>query len=72
MPEISNEAALELLRVAKQAGDQAINAMNGYVRFQGRSSGVDKIAWLSDVRADALGAGVNLTDWVGNPEPRGD
>ena len=69
MPEIFNEAALESLRAQQRKINDAINEIIDYQKHGGKFTAADKAAQLTTVKAASLAGGVDLGDWVGNPDP---
>ena len=67
MPEIFDEDAEDLLRVAQQTVNAAINELNNFRQHRGRTPGDSGTAWMADVRDKAASAGIDLADWQGNP-----
>jgi hypothetical protein len=69
MPEIFNEAALASLRTQQRKINDAINEIIDYQKHGGKFTAADKAAQLTTVKAASLAGGVDLGDWVGNPDP---
>jgi len=69
MGEIFDEDAEDLLRVAQQTVNAAINELNNFRQHRGRTPGDSEATWMADVRDKARAAGIDLADWQGNPRP---
>ena len=69
MPEIFDEDALDLLKVAQQTVNAAINELNNFRQHRGRTPGDSEATWMADVRSKATSAGIDLAEWRGNRRP---
>lgn len=69
MPEIFNDDAVESLRTIQRTVHDAINELNAFVQHASHTSGVDTTTWETEVRTKSLAAGLDLTEWLGNPNP---
>ena len=69
MAEIYNEAVLESLKVQQRHINYAINGMVDYQRHGAKFTTSDKAAQIAIVKAASLAGGVDIEEWVGNPDP---